>query len=71
MVMISTLNNTLVNISNAERRGRRQVIVRPSSKVVVKYLQCMQKHGTSSLLVLHSNLKRPPSSSSLAFAFGS
>ena len=50
MVMISTLNNTLVNISNAERRGRRQVIVRPSSKVVVKYLQCMQKHGTFHVL---------------------
>jgi small subunit ribosomal protein S15Ae len=45
MVMVSVLNNTLVNITNAERRGKRQVIVRPSSKVVVKFLQVMQKHG--------------------------
>jgi small subunit ribosomal protein S15Ae len=44
MVLISVLNNTLVNITNAERRGKRQVVVRPSSKVVVKFLQVMQKH---------------------------
>ena len=32
-------------ISNAEKRGKRQCLVRPSSKVVVKFLQVMQKHG--------------------------
>lgn len=45
MVLVSVLNNTLVNITNAERRGKRQVIVRPSSKVVVKVLSVMQKNG--------------------------
>lgn len=45
MVLMSVLNNTLVNITNAERRGKRQVIIRPSSKVVVKFLSTMQKHG--------------------------
>ena len=45
MVLVSVLNNTLVNITNAERRGKRQVVVRPSSKVVVKFLQVMQKNG--------------------------
>merc|ERR1712179_175297 len=45
MVLMSVLNSTLLNITNAERRGKRQVLVRPTSKVVIKFLQCMQKHG--------------------------
>lgn len=43
MVLMSVLNNALVNIVNAERRGKRQVLIRPSSKVVVKFLEVMQK----------------------------
>ena len=34
---------------NAEKRGKRQVLVRPVSKVVIKFLQVMQKHGKSSV----------------------
>ncbi|TIC08286.1 hypothetical protein E3Q16_00194 [Wallemia mellicola] len=44
MVRVSVLNDALNSIVNAERRGKRQVLVRPSSKVVVKFLSVMQKH---------------------------
>ena len=45
MVLISVLNNALNAICNAERRGKRQVLIRPSSKVVIKFLTVMMKHG--------------------------
>ncbi|KAG7580022.1 hypothetical protein FFLO_00230 [Filobasidium floriforme] len=45
MTRVSVLNDCLNNIVNAERRGKRQVLIRPASKVVVKVLSVMQKHG--------------------------
>ncbi|EMR11001.1 40S ribosomal protein S15a-4 [Pneumocystis murina B123] len=45
MVRISVLNDCLNGIMNAEKRGKRQVLVRPSSKVILKFLSVMQKHG--------------------------
>jgi len=45
MVKTSVLNDALNAINNAEKTGKRQVMIRPSSKVIVKFLQVMQRHG--------------------------
>eukprot|EP00951_Prasinocladus_malaysianus_P000664 scaffold4764_cov52-Prasinocladus_malaysianus.AAC.1 len=39
MVRVSVLNDALKTMYNAEKRGKRQVLIRPSSKVVIKFLQ--------------------------------
>jgi len=45
MVRTSVLNDALKSINNAEKAGKRQVLIRPSSKVIIKMLSVMQKHG--------------------------
>jgi small subunit ribosomal protein S15Ae len=45
MVRMSVLADCLKTISNAEKRGRRQVLIRPVSKVVIKFLRQMQQQG--------------------------
>lgn len=46
MVKTSVLHDALKNINNAEKAGKRQVMIRPASKVITKFLQVMQRHGT-------------------------
>ncbi|KAI3150725.1 hypothetical protein CBS147317_7724 [Penicillium roqueforti] len=47
MVKTSVLNDALNAMNNAEKAGKRQVLIRPSSKVIVKFLAVMQKHVIS------------------------
>jgi len=54
MVRTSVLNDALKSINNAEKAGKRQVLIRPSSKVIIKFLSVMQKHGMSSIAHISS-----------------
>ena len=56
MVRVNVLSDCLRCIFNAEKRGKRQVLIRPASKVIVKFLQQMMKHGAQHAASSHRML---------------
>lgn len=45
MVKVNILSDALRTIVNAERKGKKQVLLKPVSKVLIKFLRIMQKHN--------------------------
>jgi len=45
MGRVSILCDSLKAITNAERAGKNEVMIRPSSNILLKFLKVMQKHG--------------------------
>ena len=54
MVRMNAVADALLTITNAERHGQPQVLLRPSSKVIIRFLTVMMKHGVHAAII-HMN----------------
>jgi len=45
MVMMDTLANAMAAITNAEMRRKKEVVIWPASKLIIRVLRVMQRHG--------------------------
>ncbi|MEM1644286.1 MAG: 30S ribosomal protein S8 [Ignisphaera sp.] len=45
MVMLDTLANAMATIMNAEMRRKNEAVIWPASKLIIRVLRVMQKHG--------------------------